>query len=130
MIKSILVPATGNDTDTEIFGSALAVARPFGAHLDFLHIRLDAASFAATVSPEIGSGQLIMDLINKMEEKAGRRELQARELFQRFCVHEGLAVVNSPPAAATLSAAWLKESGSEPYWVIEYARAADLLVIA
>jgi hypothetical protein len=43
MIKSILVPATGNDTDAELFASALAVARPLAAHIDFLHVRLDAA---------------------------------------------------------------------------------------
>lgn len=41
MIKTILVPATGSDADTAVFASALAVARRFDAHLDFLHIRVD-----------------------------------------------------------------------------------------
>jgi hypothetical protein len=43
MIKTILVPATGSDADAGVFASALAVARPFGAHLGFLHIRIDSA---------------------------------------------------------------------------------------
>jgi hypothetical protein len=34
MIKTILVPATGNERDEGVFGSALAVAHPFAAHLD------------------------------------------------------------------------------------------------
>jgi hypothetical protein len=65
MIKSILAPATGNDTDAEVFTSALAVARPLGAHIDFLHVRLDAARFAATISPEVSSGRVVTDLIKK-----------------------------------------------------------------
>lgn len=51
MIKTILVPATGSDADNAVFASALAVARPFSAHLDFLHVRIDAASMAVTMSP-------------------------------------------------------------------------------
>ena len=33
MIKTILVPATGSDTDEAVFTSALTVARAFDAHL-------------------------------------------------------------------------------------------------
>ena len=66
MIKTILVPSTGTDADAGVFATALAVARPFGAHLGFLHVRVDAAIFA-TVVPEVGSADVIADLINKLE---------------------------------------------------------------
>jgi hypothetical protein len=69
MIKTILVPATGSDTDSGVFASALAVARPFGAHIDFLHVRIDAATFAATIMPEVSSAQVVTDLINRMKRK-------------------------------------------------------------
>ena len=36
MIKTILVPATGSDSDSAVFTSALAIARTFAAHLEFL----------------------------------------------------------------------------------------------
>ena len=48
MIKTILVPATGNDMDIAVFQSALTVARGFAAHLEFLHVHPDATAMAAT----------------------------------------------------------------------------------
>jgi nucleotide-binding universal stress UspA family protein len=129
MIKTILVPATGSDTDSGIFASALAVARPFGAHIDFLHVRIDAATFAATIMPEVSSAQVVTDLINRMEEEAERHEEKAKQLFEGFCQREGLALAETPPGPSAPSARWLREIGSESYWLLEYARAADLLII-
>ena len=129
MIKAILVPATGSETDIFVFGSALAVARPFGAHLDFLHVRMDATTFAATIMPEVGSASVVTDLINKMEEEGEQREEKAKQLFESFCRREGLAVAESSPGPSALSARWLKQIGSESYWLVEYARTADLLII-
>jgi len=129
MIKTILVPATGNERDDGVFGSALAVAHPFAAHLDFLHIRIDAATFAATIAPEVGGAQVVADLINKMGEEAEQREQKAKQLFESFCQREGLALAESPPGPSAPSARWLREIGSDSYWLLEYARAADLLII-
>jgi hypothetical protein len=41
MIKTILVCAKGTDRDGASLAAAMAVARPFNAHLDALHVRLD-----------------------------------------------------------------------------------------
>src|SRR6516225_3324080 len=95
MIKTILVPATGNDADAAVFASALAVARPFGAHLGFLHVRIDAAAFAATIMPEVSSPQAVMDLIDRMEEESEQCEQKAKQLFESFCRRKGLAVAGT-----------------------------------
>ena len=129
MIKTILVPATGSDTDAGVFASALTVARPFGAHLGFLHICIDAATFAATIMPEVSSGQVFTDVINRMEEEAQQREQKAKQLFESFCRREGLVVSGTSSMQSEGSARWLREDGSESYWLVEYARTADLLVI-
>ena len=129
MIKTILVPATGSDTDAGVFASALAVARPFGAHLGFLHICIDAATFAATIMPEVSSGHVLTDAINRMEEEAQQREQKAKQLFETFCRREGLVVAETPSTQSEHSARWLRENGSESYWLAEYARTADLLVV-
>src|SRR5947199_336229 len=55
MIKTILVPATGNQTDDAVFTSALAVARAFNAHLEMVHVRVDAATTVAAMATD-GSG--------------------------------------------------------------------------
>jgi nucleotide-binding universal stress UspA family protein len=129
MIKTILVPATGSDRDSTIFASALAVARAFAAHLDFLHVRPDAAATAVAIASDGGGATMVGGLINRLEEDASQREEKAKQLFQRFCEREGLTVSDASPGSQAPSAQWLREIGAEPYWVAEYGRAADLLVI-
>jgi nucleotide-binding universal stress UspA family protein len=128
MIKTILVPATGSDTDNAVFASALAVARALGAHLDFLHVRVDAAAMAATLASD-GSGAMITGFVDRMEQEADQREEKAKQLFQRFCAREGLPIDEPAPDQPGPSAQWVREIGDEPYWVAEHGRAADLLVI-
>ena len=129
MIKTILVPATGSDTDAGVFASALTVARALGAHLGFLHIRIDPATFAAAIMPEVSSGRVLTDVTNRMEEEAQQREQKAKQLFETFCRREGLVVAGPSSMQSEGSARWLRENGSESYWLVEYARAADLLII-
>jgi nucleotide-binding universal stress UspA family protein len=129
MIRTILVPATGRDSDAGVFASALAVARPLGAHLGFLHVRGDAAAFAATITPEVSSPRVVADLINRMEAESEQREQKAKQLFESFCRLEGLAAAETQSVQSPCSARWFKETGSEAYWLVEYARTADLLVI-
>jgi hypothetical protein len=82
------------------------------------------------ISPEVSGGGVVTDLINKMQEDAEQREQRAKKAFESFCGSERLAVADALPAAPAPSARWLRESGSERYWFVEYARAADILVIA
>jgi len=129
MIKTILVPATGSDRDSAVFASALTIARAFAAHLEFLHVRPDAAATAVAMASDGGGATMVGGLINRLEEEASEREGKAKQLFQSFCEREELAVQDAPPGSQAPSAQWLREIGAEPYWVAEYGRTADLLVI-
>jgi nucleotide-binding universal stress UspA family protein len=128
MIKTILVPATGSNTDDAVFMSALAVARAFDAHIDFLHVRVDAGTVAATMATD-GSAAMITGLVDRMEQEADQREAKAKQLFQRFCAREGLPTDEPAPGQPGPSAQWVRQIGDEPYWVAGYGRVADLLVI-
>jgi nucleotide-binding universal stress UspA family protein len=128
MIKTILVPATGSDLDRTIFPSALAVARPFAAHLDFLHVRVDAMSVATAATSE-GGTVMMGGLLESLEAEGEAREQAARRNFDEFCARERLAIADAPPGAAEPSAGWLRQMGQEPYWITEYGRAADLIVV-
>ena len=129
MIKTILVPATGSDGDSTVFASALMVARAFAAHLDFLHVRPDAAATAVAMASDGGGATMVGGLINRLEKEASQREEKAKQLFQGFCEREGLALRDAPSGSQAPSAQWLREIGAEPYWVAEHGRAADLVVI-
>ena len=129
MIKTILVPATGSDRDNAVFASALIIARAFAAHLEFLHVRPDAASTAIAMASDGGGATMVGGLITRLEEEASRREEKAKQLFESFCQREGLALRDAPSDPQGPSAQWCREIGAEPYWVAEYGHAADLLVI-
>ena len=129
MIKTILVPATGDQTDDAVFTSALAVARTFNAHLDFLHVRVDAAAMVAAMATDGSGAAMVSGLVERIDEEATRREDTARQLFQRFCERERLAIADTPASQQSPTAQWLRQTGDEAYWVREYGRAADLLVV-
>jgi len=131
MIKTILVAATGNEGDAASFAAALALARPCAAHLDVLHVRLDAVSVAVAMSTDAGSGALTAGIIEQFEKDARDREAKARDNFTRFCAAAGLAETAAPASAAGAggpSAEWHAEIGEESRWMAIYGVAADLIV--
>ncbi|MBO0738846.1 MAG: universal stress protein [Alphaproteobacteria bacterium] len=129
MIKTILVPATGSDMDIAIFRSALTLARAFAAHLEVLHVHVDAAALAATMASDAGGGATVIGLVDRIEEEAGRREAAATRTFREFCARERLVLADAPIAQGAPSAQWLRQTGDEAYWVAELGRSADLLII-
>jgi len=130
MIKTILVAATGNDGDAATFAAALAIARPFAAHLEMLHVRLDPVAIAVAMTTDAGGGALAAGLIEQLEADSKEREQKAHEIFTRFCGDAGLAVTSAPtPASRTApSAQWHVETGEEPRWMATYGVAADLII--
>ncbi len=130
MIKTILVAATGNEADAAAFAAALSIARPFAAHLDVLHVRLDAASIAAAMITDAGSGGLTSGLIERFEQDAREREVKAKDIFTRFCTEAGVAVsgVPTPERVSEPTAQWHVEVGEEPRWMTSYSMGADLIV--
>jgi nucleotide-binding universal stress UspA family protein len=129
MIKTILVPATGNQTDDAVFTSALAVARAFDAHLDVLHVRIDAGAMVAAMATDGSGAAMTGGLVDQVDQEATRREDMAKQLFERFCQREQVAIEDTPAGKQSPSAQWLREIGDEAYWVREHGRAADLLVV-
>jgi len=131
MIKTILVPATGSDLDIAVFQSALTVARAFAAHLEVLHVRVDAMAMAASMvsGAEVGASATVIGLVDQIKEDAGRREAKARQTFDEFCARERLVLADTPVAQGDPSAQWLGEVGDQGYWVAELGRAADLIII-
>jgi nucleotide-binding universal stress UspA family protein len=129
MIRSILVVATGEPTDAATLAAALAVARPFGAHLDVLHVRTDAIDAGLAMATGAGSGAITAGLIEQLEADARRREASARDGFERFCAAAGLgAPAASADRSDAPSAEFHFETGREADWAAVYGRTSDLVV--
>ncbi len=121
-MKTVLVPATGAESDAATFQAALAVARTFAGHIDFLHVRMSPGDLAANLAID-GAAGLSVGIIEKLEEEAAQREAKARAQFDRFVKSEKLT------GGGPVSAAWHREMGREEDWVPEYGRASDLTVV-
>lgn len=129
MIRYILVPAAGSETDRPVFATALAVARMFAAHLAFLHVRVDVkADLAVLAYGDAGAGSALAEMENMMEREATSREQTAMRGFRDFCTQEQLPI-SEAPVSPGVSAEWRTETGEEPRWLVEHGRVADLLVI-
>ena len=130
MIKTILVPVTGCETDVAALSAALSVARMFGAHLDVLHVRLDTIEAAVAMTADAGGGgALAPGLIEQLEREVRDCEAKAQQLFGDFCTSESLDILVDPAARTEKpSAQWHVETGQEPRWVAAYGMTADLTV--
>ena len=129
MIKYILVPATGSDTDQAVFRTALAVARPWAAHIVFLHTRIDAQQvLVAMAGADMGGGVGYSDIFDSLEQEAAAREKTAENLVREFCAREQITITSVQGTTGT-TAEWRVETGDEPACLAEYGRLADLLVI-
>ena len=131
MIKSILVPATGADTDLTSLTTALKIARDFSAHIDVLHVRLDAVDVAVKTASGQG-GPLVEHLIQQLEQDARDREARARQVFEDFCRGENVPLVDAPGSGPTASpsAQWHVETGDEADTVAFHGLFADLIIAA
>jgi nucleotide-binding universal stress UspA family protein len=129
MFKYILVPATGARTDAPVFATALALARLFPAHLEFLHVRIDVQqTVMAMASADMGGGGGYDQIIQSLEQEVANRQRLAEQAFREFCEQEHLPV-SGEPTVNLPSAEWGLETGDEPILLAEHGRTADLLVV-
>jgi nucleotide-binding universal stress UspA family protein len=131
MIKSILVPATGAETDLISFTTALKIAQDFSAHIDVLHVRLDAVDVAVNTASGTG-GPVVARLIEQLEKDASEREARARRTFEDFCRRENVPLLEAPGSKPTASpsAQWHVETGDEPDMIASYGMLSDLIITA
>jgi hypothetical protein len=131
MIKTILVPATGSESDLAMFRSALSIARPFGAHIDALHAHLDPVEVAVRLTSDTAGTPLVGGLIGKLEADFRAREEKAKRLFENFCSGEGISLVKgSTTGNKKLTAEWHVETGDEGRLISIFGMTADLIVAA
>jgi nucleotide-binding universal stress UspA family protein len=129
-MKTILVPVGGSATDTPVLETALTLARPLAAHLEFLHVRVGAAE-AALYAPhiEFARGAALRNALDDLQSQGDRRATEAERHVREFCAHHGIDIVGSPSSSEHVTAGWRREQGNAPDRLMVYARHNDLVVI-
>src|SRR5271167_3603786 len=129
-MKTILVPAGGSDSDSGIFETALAAARPLGAHLDFYHVKIDAGE-ALVNTPHAGfaMGPALRSTLNQLQTDAQARLSAARDHVEQFCTQHVIPILDRPNGRGEVSASWSEESGDSTPLIVRRARHSDLVVV-
>ena len=129
MYKYVLVPATGAASDPAVFETALLAARPFSAHLEFLHVRVDVTEIVISLSTGgLGGGGAVQGVVDKLEAESKQVQAQASRLVEDFCLRNDISR-GAPRPGEGLSAEFTVETGSDAQWISEYGRFADLVVV-
>lgn len=128
-MKTILVRATDDESNSAAYAAARCVARRFGAHIDALHVRLDPVDVAVAMPTEGAGGTLLQGIIDSLERDADAGEAKARARFMTFCSDAGVAFIADPAKSAERpSAMFHVETGQVARWMCAYGRTSDLVI--
>jgi nucleotide-binding universal stress UspA family protein len=131
MFKTILVPTSGSSTDRIVFAAALAVARPFSAHLHFFHVHLAAGTAALQVPHfEYCQGNANSVELEKLHAQRAELSAAARRHFEDFSSTNLLEIVDTPRLAETVTASFSEETDEPARRPLFHARHSDLVVVS
>jgi len=131
MIKTVLVHLRGTKGDAANLSAALQIARPFGAHLECLHVRPDWAGLIARVAPagmddDTDAISKMMETVQKDSAESAHRAFDA---FTRFCDDQRIPRSELPVGSKELGASFREDLGDELDRLIVQSRRHDLVVV-
>jgi nucleotide-binding universal stress UspA family protein len=130
-MKSLLVPTGGADSDEAVFETALAAARPFAAHLNFVHIHVGAGQAAAHYPhTDFASGAALHNALAELESRAQVRSTNAAQRVRDFCARSKIEMCDEPGLSRQVTADWREEQNDAPERILFHARHNDLVVVA
>jgi nucleotide-binding universal stress UspA family protein len=130
-MKTILVPVGGSDADAHVLETALALARPLAAHLDFLHVNVTPGEAAVhTPHVEFARGAGLAKALDALKEKAEQRAAAAQRNVAGFCGRHGIDMTQAPCLAPSVTAHFSLDDGEPIERLVFHARHHDLVVMA
>jgi len=130
MIKTVFVPVSGSDTDTRVFATALAVAKPFGSHMRFFHLHLSPGE-AAVHAPhvEFAIGDALVSALENLRQRGTALSAKAFEHCRDFCEIKEVRMHSTPADSGAVSASWTEETRGAMSRLIFHARHSDVVVL-
>jgi nucleotide-binding universal stress UspA family protein len=132
-MRTILVLSGGSRTDEQVFASSLAVARPLGAHLDFLHVRVsEAQAVSNTRHIDFARGRGLTGAFDALSREASARSEASLRHFKAFCAREAVPFATCPVGVSqrAASASWSEEQPEDAVSaMLLHARHHDLVVL-
>lgn len=130
MIRTILVPASGSETDAIVFETALAAARPCQAHLEFFHVRVSSGeALRYTPHASFARGKALRGVLQELKQELQNRWEAAGCHVREFCKQHKITMADAPGRLDGISASWREEAGNGEEPFITRARVHDLVVM-
>jgi nucleotide-binding universal stress UspA family protein len=129
-MKSFLIPIGGSTTDGALFATAVAAARPFSSHLNFLHVHVGPGQAAAnTPHMEFAMGPALSNALRDLDAEAKARSAVAAQHFREFCARSMVEICDVPDQGKGVTASWQEEDGHALRRILFHARHNDLVVV-
>jgi hypothetical protein len=97
MFRTILVPASGSDTDVVVFATALTAARPYRAHLEFFHVCVSAGeALRYTPHASFARGEALHNVLQEFKQESEHRSEAAQGHVRDFCKRNKIAMLDRP----------------------------------
>jgi nucleotide-binding universal stress UspA family protein len=130
-MKTILVPIGGGDADAMVLETALAVAQPLSAHLEFMHMHVSAAAAARhTPHVDFARGAGLSSALEGLRTRAERRSAAAERNVRDFCAKHDIEMIEAPRPARSVTGRWQRDEGDAMERLLFHARHNDLVVMA
>ena len=130
MFKTILVHLRGTTGDAHSLEAAHAVALPFAAHLECLHVRPDFGHLVRDVNLVADDdGGAVTRAVDQLRQQSARSAQRASNAFATFSDGHRLLRAEQPPGPGKPNAAFRETMGDDVEQLIEHSRVHDLLVV-
>jgi len=130
MIKTVFIPVSGSDTDARVFATALAIARPCGAHMQFFHLRLSPGEAAARAPHlEFAIGEALAGALEDLRIRADDLAARASAHCREFCEFNEVRIRTEPATPGSVTASWTEETRGALERLMFHARHCDVMVL-
>jgi len=130
MIKTVFVPVSGSDTDTRVFETALAIARPCAAHLRFFHLQVPLSEATIrTPHAEFAIGSAVASVLESLRQRSETLSANALAHCHEFCEIHAVSMQTSPSSTDAVSASWTQETRDAMKGLMLHARHSDIVVL-
>jgi nucleotide-binding universal stress UspA family protein len=128
-MKTILTFVGGSERDEVVMRTALAVAIPLSARLEFLHAHVPSSEAARHANLDYAPSSAIKGVLDRLGADAKSYSSLAAENVRAFCTSAGIDMCNQPTGAHGVTAGFFEEATNELDCLSRHAAERDLVVI-
>jgi len=126
-IAKILASVTGGAHDKAVIRYAIALARPFNAHVVVIFVRPDLAEAIAFFSDGV-SGAVVDEVINASRDAAEEAAQRVEETLASICAEENVEKLSAPARSDHVTLSVYQARGNLSDRLTEAARLSDVVV--